>query len=203
MNIDLLLKIAERNPEHITDDVIERIKQTLDVSALFLLANILKDWSFTPITVNDYLNFRGTNIKSLGNLKRISSWLDLKGTKITSLGDLEYVGGWLDLEGTKITSLDKLTRVAKNLYLENSTIRTLNKLEYVGYSLILTDCVELETLGKLEYVGGTLDLRGTNIRSLGNLENVHSIICDDENQYNKLIESAPHLVDKMELKEPE
>ena len=69
-----------------------------------------------------YLNLRGTNIESLGNLTSVGNSLDLRTTNIESLGNLTSVGGNLDLRYNKIKSLGNLTSVGGILDLKRTPI---------------------------------------------------------------------------------
>ena len=70
-----------------------------------------------------YLNLRGTNIESLGNLTSVGNSLDLRTTNIESLGNLTSVGGSLNLIGCKkLTSLGNLTSVGGILDLKRTPI---------------------------------------------------------------------------------
>ena len=70
-----------------------------------------------------YLNLRGKNIESLGNLTSVGSSLDLRGTNIESLGSLTSVGGSLFLNGCEnLTSLGNLTSVGGLLDLKRTPI---------------------------------------------------------------------------------
>ena len=70
-----------------------------------------------------YLNLRGKNIESLGNLTSVGSSLDLRGTNIESLGSLTSVGGSLFLNGCEnLTSLGNLTSVGGLLDLRGTNI---------------------------------------------------------------------------------
>ena len=70
-----------------------------------------------------YLNLRGTNIESLGNLTSVGGSLDLRGTNIESLGILTSVGGSLFLNGCEnITSLGNITSVGGLLDLKGTPI---------------------------------------------------------------------------------
>lgn len=70
-----------------------------------------------------YLNLRGTNIESLGNLTSVGNSLDLRTTNIESLGALTSVGGNLNLTGCKkLTSLGNLTSVGGILDLKKTPI---------------------------------------------------------------------------------
>ena len=70
-----------------------------------------------------YLNLRGTNIESLGNLTSVGGSLDLRTTNIESIGALTSVGGNLNLTGCKkLTSLGNLTSVGGILDLKRTPI---------------------------------------------------------------------------------
>jgi hypothetical protein len=61
--------------------------------------------------VGDFLDLRGTDIKTLGNLEYVGGGLGLSSCDIVSLGNLEYVGGWLSLSDSDIVSLGNLEYV--------------------------------------------------------------------------------------------
>jgi hypothetical protein len=98
------------------------------------------------------LDLRGTNIKSLGKLKRVNGGVRLDESNIEDLGDLEYVGGGLFI------------RKCKN-------IKSLGKVKHVGDAVNLWNS-DIEDLGDLEYVGGYLDLRETKVVSFDKLKYV-------------------------------
>ena len=84
--------------------------------------------------------------------------LDFRGSKIKTLGNLVRVEGDLDLHNCKnLQSLGNLVRVEGNLYLWKTDIKSLGNLEYVGGDLDL-QITDVETLRNLKYVGGFLNL---------------------------------------------
>lgn len=89
--------------------------------------------------------------------------LRLHRTNIRTLGPLEQVNGYAVLHSCEyLTSLGDLTYVRGNLSLDN--------------------CTRLQSLGKVTHVGGALDISGTGITSLGNLEYCARLSID----YNQL-----------------
>jgi hypothetical protein len=108
-------------------------------------------WLEGLVSVSGYMNLRGAQIKSLGNLQSVGLSLSLYGTQIKSLPKLQSVGGYLNLYGTPIKSLPKLQSVGRSLYLKGT---------------------QIESLPKLQSVGNYLNLYGTQIKSFGNLKSV-------------------------------
>ena len=60
--------------------------------------------------------FNNKQITKLPDNLTIERWLDLRGTQITELPDNLTVGGWLDLENTQITKLPDNLKVRGNIY---------------------------------------------------------------------------------------
>ena len=93
-------------------------------------------------TINGDLCFRGSKIKSLGNLKFIRgsfyiNQFDTPFTYLTSVGKLEEVGGNLILKNSPVVHLGSLKRVGGTLNLRKTNIMCLSELEYVGGDLFL------------------------------------------------------------------
>ena len=128
------------------------------------------DWNFLqeylesegnpPYTIGGDLDLRGTDIKSLGNLRSVGGYLDLRYVEIESLGNLRSVGGYLGLYETKIKSLGVLQTVGGHLDLYETKIKSLENLQSVGGWLDLRES-NIEFLGNLRSVGGNLYLRRT------------------------------------------
>lgn len=92
---------------------------------------------------------------------------------ILSLGNIEEIVGTLGLSNTSISSLGKLKKVGGSFWIsyhnQNARLFDLNDVEEVGGSLLLRG-FPIRTLSKLKKVGGILNLRGTKIDDLGDLE---------------------------------
>lgn len=114
-------------------------------------------------TINGDQTFRGSSIKSLGNLQVVQGsiyvkQLDPPFTELTSLDNLEEVGGNLILKSSPLTELGNLNRVGGTLNLRKTNISSLGKLEYVGGDLFLPkekkeilDTSKVTVVGNLKY----------------------------------------------------
>jgi hypothetical protein len=104
---------------------------------------------------------QGHKIKSLGNIEEINGDLALIGTALKSLGKLKTITGSLWIAQfepyTNLIDLENLEIVGKDLYLKGSPIQSLNKLKKVGGTLNLRK-TDIQTLGDLEYVGNHIYL---------------------------------------------
>ena len=93
--------------------------------------------------------------------------------KIFSLGNIEEIDGTLGLSNTSISSLGKLKKVNGSFWIsyhnKNAKLFDLNEVEEIGGSLLLRG-FSIKSLSKLKKVGGILNLRGTSIEDLGDLE---------------------------------
>jgi hypothetical protein len=155
--------------EYIYDTVNIRIDSLVNIDhyssneGLPFFVEVFKEGEYQPIftlafgTINGTLILTGTDkIVSLGNIEIINGDLKLKGSRIKSLGNLKTVNGSIyvrqfDPPFTNLTSLENLEYVSGNLIVKSSP---------------------LVDLGNLKKVGGTLNLRKTNITTLGGLEYV-------------------------------
>jgi hypothetical protein len=107
--------------------ILKKETDNLNVINIPSLKYFNNDWNFLqeylksegnpPYTIDDDLDLRYTDIKSLGNLRSVGGGLNLHGTKIESLGNIQSVGGYLDLRNSKIESLGNLRSVGGNLNL--------------------------------------------------------------------------------------
>jgi len=104
-----------------------------------------------------------SKLPDIGVGEVFDGYLDLRGTQIKSLGNLKSVDGSMDLRNTQIEDLGNLTWVANDLYLTNTPIKDLGNLKHVDGDLFLNYCDNLTDLGNLKSVGGYLYLRGTPI----------------------------------------
>jgi len=99
------------------------------------------------------LGFSDSDIKDLGNLKRIdgSFWISQSGstfTKLTSLQNIEYIGKDLNIKNSNISNLGKLKRVGGNLNLRETLVTDLGNVEYIAGNLLLP--VELKGIIKTD-----------------------------------------------------
>jgi len=114
------------------------------------------------------------SIESLGNIEEINGDLGLISTSIKSLGKLRKVTGsfWIaQSTPSNLTDLGNLETVEKDLSLKGSPIRTLNKLRSVGGTLNLRK-TDILSLGDLEFVGNHIYLPKTkkNVFDLSKLK---------------------------------
>lgn len=127
-----------------------------DISTIFELKNIIK----LSIIDTDII-IRGENIKSLGNVEKVTGFLGFSDSNIQTLGNLKMVKKdfWISSYSvlSKLTSLNKLEFVGGDIGLRYSNIKNLGNLKKVGGKLNLRD-TKIENLGNLEFVGGDLFL---------------------------------------------
>lgn len=104
---------------------------------------------------------RGTQIHSLGKIKRITGSLGLSESTLTDLGELEIIEGdfWTsnNIVALRLTSLGNLKHVSGDVTLRYSPIQSLGQLEEVGGRLSLRD-TPITSLRPLKIVRGHLFL---------------------------------------------
>ncbi len=125
---------------------------------------------------DDFKDYMGSRIQSLGNLTSVGGNLNLYKSNIKSIGNLTSVGGYLDLyDCTNLTSLGNLTSVGGSLDLSESKVESLVNLTSVGGSLNLSG-TQIKSLGNLTSVGGNLDLRDTPLSKKYTKEEIRKIV---------------------------
>ena len=77
------------------------------------LQEFLKRRGNPPYLIGGDLDFRGTSIQYLGNLRYVGGNLDLFKTQIKSLGNLTSVGGNLDLRYTSLAEKYSAKQIRK------------------------------------------------------------------------------------------
>jgi hypothetical protein len=104
---------------------------------------------------------RDKQIISLGNIEEIDGDLALIGSLIRDLGNLRKVNGSLWIAQfhpfTNLETLGNLEIVSKDLYLKGAPVKDLNNLQKVGGTINLRN-TQIESLGKLTHVGHCLYL---------------------------------------------
>jgi hypothetical protein len=161
--------------EYIYDTVNIRIDSLVNIDkyssneGLPFIVEIFKDGDYQPTftlafgTINGTLILTDTDkIVSLGNIETINGDLKFKGSSIKSLGNLKTVNGSIyvrqfDPPFTNLASLENLEEVSGNLIVKSSPLVDLGNLKKVGGTLNLRK-TNISSLGKLEYVGGDLFL---------------------------------------------
>ena len=107
------------------------------------------------------VTIRDKQITSLGNIEEIGGDLAFIGSSIKNLGNLRKVNGsfWIAQfhPFTNLETLGHLEIVGKDLYLKSSPVRDLSNLQKVGGTLNLRN-TQIESLGKLTYIGDCLYL---------------------------------------------
>lgn len=115
-------------------------------------------------------------IHSLARLRRVKKSLIINSvTELTSLPSLEYVGGDLKVGIGGLKILPVLRFVGKDLDIRTSSIQSIPKLEFVGKNLnarLVQTLVNLDSLRSVGSLDGGLDIKGTNVVSLNQLEEV-------------------------------
>jgi hypothetical protein len=115
------------------------------------------------------LGFSDSDVKDLGNLKRIegSFWISQSGstfTKLTSLQNIEYIGKDLHIKNSNISNLGNLKRVGGNLNLRESLVTDLGNVEYIVGNLLLP--IELKGIIKTDKTVVQGKIKYFNDRSL-------------------------------------
>lgn len=158
-------------------DSLINIDKYSSIDGLPFIIEIFKEGEFNSTftlafgTINGTLILDETDkIISLGNIETINGDLKLKGSSIKSLGKLKTVNGSIyirqfDPPFTNLTSLDNLENVTGSAILKSSPIADLGKLKHVGATLNLRK-TNISTLGNLEFVGGNLFLPRDKINLL-------------------------------------
>jgi hypothetical protein len=90
--------------------------------------------------VGSNLELDGSQIESLGNLKRVEGSLLLVKCPIDNLGELEYVGTALDLRGTAIEDLGKLREVYY-LDIRNTPLSNMTTEEEIRNNIIVDEII--------------------------------------------------------------
>lgn len=110
------------------------------------------------VIVNGNLIAKGSKIKSLGKLEKVTKNLNLTNTKnLKSLGDLKYVGFDLNLDNSEIEDLGYLNQVGRSL-----DIRFTPKLKSLGKESQEFSGEELKKGYKI-FVGDFLMVRGAGL----------------------------------------
>ena len=113
-------------------------------------------------------------------MEKLDSKLDEKGylrqdvrikDPIISLGNLKKVYGHLSIDSKFINDLGELNYVKTDFWYHEKTLKILCNLIKIGGSMNLRYS-NIESLGELQRVGGDLSLRDTKIQDLGKLNYV-------------------------------
>ena len=119
------------------------------------------------------LNLQNCTVLSLGELRKVTVRMDMNNCNIESLGKLEQIGS-ADFDSSTIKTLGNLKKIDNIASFRATKITSLGKLEKVGYNFVLREST-IQDLGNLVDVG-ELDLRFTNIKTLGKLKTANEIL---------------------------
>jgi hypothetical protein len=112
----------------------------------------------TICEINGSLGLHDTDIKDLGDLKKISNdfWIGNYRTngKILSLNKLEYVGGDFNIKGTNVVDLGNLKYIGGDCNIKETKLSSLGNLKYIGGNLLAP--IEMKNV----IINSTIQIKG-------------------------------------------
>ena len=126
--------------------------------------NLFKD----IVKIEGNADFKGSKLKTLGNLEYIGGDINLKFSEIEDLGALKEIGGNIDFSGSNVKKLGNLEKIGGNVYLYACQIKNLERLKKVEGDIFLD--ILVKSLQNLEFIGGNAKINSRELKDLGKLK---------------------------------
>lgn len=120
------------------------------------------------VKIEGNADFKGSKLKTLGNLEYIGGDINLNLSKIEDLGALKEIGGNIDFSGSNVKKLGNLEKIGGNAYFYACQIKDLEALKKVEGDIFLD--IPVKSLQNLEFIGGNAKINSRQLKDLGKLK---------------------------------